>query len=677
MSESNYEIHSDIDEAKQRVKKLKKSIRYHNRKYYIEDNPEISDFEYDKLYAELEALEDEYPELITEDSLTQRIGSEKIDEFKTVNHKTQMLSLAKSYSKEDLQDFDNRVKKSLDKDKACYVIEPKIDGLGVALFYEKKSLKRGATRGNGAKGEDITINLKTINTIPLKLSNNSLLNTIEVRGEVYMPKNDFQALNETRIKKEKEPFANPRNAASGTIRHKDPKDVANRPLDIYIYTLSYLDGKQFTTHSEALEELKKAGFKINNFDIVNGFNEILNKIEEWDDKRDKLNYEIDGIVIKVNDLDAHEKMGATTHHPRWAIAYKYPPKRKSSKIKDIEVTVGRTGKLTPVAILESIHLAGTDVSRASLHNEDELANKDIRIGDVVLVEKAGEIIPQVVKVIKEKRDGSERIFKMPHQCPVCGSKTKRFAGEIIRRCVNAQCPAQIKHRIEHWGTRNAMDIEGLGPKLLEKLVKKDVVVNIADLYELKTSELQKVERMGKKSSQNLLNEIEKSKKRGLTSVLYGLGISFVGQHVARVLTEKYASIEDIMDATKEELQELEEIGPKISKSVVSFFSNEKNQELLDRMISNGVKMTVDKRQSDDFLDGIKFTFTGTLDAFTRDEASKQVRNYGGRVISSVSKETNYLVVGKDPGSKISQAKEENVEIINEEKFKKLLKEKDL
>jgi DNA ligase (NAD+) len=671
----DYNLPEDIEKARERIDELRQSIRHHNYKYYVEDNPEISDYEYDKLFEELKALEEEFPELITENSPTQRIGSEKIEAFETVEHKAKMLSLDKSHSEQGLRDFDKRIRKRLHNSQIEYIIEPKIDGLGIALYYEDKTLLRGATRGDGAKGEDITANLKTIMTIPLKISTETSLTTFEVRGEVYMPVDAFQELNNSRIDKGMEPFANPRNAASGTVRHKDPKEVAERPLDIFIYALSYNEEQKFKTHLETLKELKKAGFKVNEYEKADGISAVIHKINQWEHKKERLNYEIDGIVIKVNDLSSHDILGSTTHHPRWAIAYKYPPNRKTTRISDIEIMVGRTGKLTPVAILEPIHLAGTKVSRASLHNEDEIKKLDVRIGDEVLVEKAGKIIPQIIKVIKEKRQGDEKKFEMPHKCPVCGSAAKRFNGEVARKCINAQCPAQIKQRIQHWGKRNAMNIDGLGPKLLEKLVDNNIVRHLADLYKLKTSDLQKIERMGEKSSENLLKEIEKSKQEGLARVLYGLGIPYVGEHIARILTENFHTIDKLMETSEIRLKQINEIGPEIAQSVVSFFKEEKNRELIEQLKKEGVKMESKEYQREQFLEGIYFVFTGALDKYTRNEASEEVRKFGGRVSSTVSRKTDIIVRGKNPGSKLEKAKEEGITILNEEQFNQLLEDK--
>jgi DNA ligase (NAD+) len=676
MPKNDFEIPEDKISAKDRIHKLREKIRYHDRKYFVEDNPEISDYEYDQLVRELETLEEVYPELITPDSPTQRIGPGEIDEFETVEHKSEMLSLEKAFNKEDLIKFDDRIKRNWKNQEIEYVVEPKIDGLGVALLYENRSLKRGATRGDGAKGEDITANIKTIRTIPLRFSDKTMLKNAEIRGEVYMPRDAFDKMNRERIKEGKEPFANPRNAASGTVRTKDPHVVAARPLDIFCYALSYHEEGEFKTHKEALEEIEKAGLKVNeNVQVLNGIEKVIKYLEEWEEKKDLLNYEIDGMVVKVNELKAHEILGYTTHHPRWAIAYKYPPPRKTTKIKNIELMVGRTGKLTPVAVLEPIQLSGTTVSRASLHNEEELERKDVRVGDTALVEKAGEIIPQIIKVIKEKRDGSEKKFDFPHKCPVCGSDARRFNDDVARRCINAQCPAQVKQRIEHWGARDVMNIKGLGSKLVDRLVENNVITNIAEIYELDKDDLINIERMGSKSAQNLLDEIKASKDRGLDKVLYGLGISYVGDHVARILTDHFVSIDELKNAKKAKLEKIDEIGPKIAESVVSFFNNKKNLELIEELKKHEIRMKKESEEKAQFLEGKKFVFTGALDTYTRAEASEEVRKYGGRVTSSVSGETDYVVVGKDPGSKLNKAKEEGTTILREEEFLDLLKKK--
>lgn len=606
------------------------------------------------------------------------MGAEKIEEFETVEHKRKMLSLDKSYNYEDLRDFDEKIRLKIGEKKIEYVVEPKIDGLGVALHFENKIFKRGATRGDGSKGEDITPNLKTIKSIPLKLTVDTFLNNVEFRGEVYIPKDAFREMNKKRIKEVKEPFANPRNAAAGTVRNKDPKRVAQRPLDIFIYSISNYEDDKFKTHWEKLNEIKKAGLRINDKVIrKDGIEEVMKYIERFRNQIEDLNYEIDGIVIKVNNLKVHEILGTTKHHPKWAMAYKYPPKRKTTKIKNIEIMVGRTGKLTPVAILEPIKFSGTQVSRASLHNEEEIRQKDIRIGDTVLVEKAGEIIPQVIKAIKKKRDGSENKFEMPQRCPICGSAAKMIGSKVIRRYMNSQCPAQIKQRIEHWGSRNAMNIEGLGPQLLNKLVDKGVVKNIADIYDLKVEELRKVERMGKKLSINLLEAINNSKERALWRLIFGLGIPFVGEYIAQILTEHYSNIEELMNVFPEELEKIDGIGPKIAKSVVNFFNEDKNSELIRQLSQHGINMIAEKEEFNNFLEGKKFVFTGALDKYIRDEASKEVRKYGRRVTSNVSRETDYLVVGKNPGSKFDKAKEENTIVLEEKDFLNMIINKKL
>ncbi|MBS3816930.1 MAG: NAD-dependent DNA ligase LigA [Candidatus Thermoplasmatota archaeon] len=672
--DEDIEVPGSRDEAEERAEELRDEIRYHDRKYYIENDPVISDHEYDMLVKELKAIEEEYPDLETPDSPTQRVISAEIDEFETVEHMSAMLSLDNTYNHEELRDFDRRVREGLGREDIEYVVEPKIDGLGVALYYEDKVFQRGSTRGDGIRGEDITPNLKTVHTIPLRLRDETVLETAEFRGEVYMPRDEFEEMNEERVEEGKNAFANPRNAAAGTVRNKDPSVVADRPLDIFIYTLSYNSEGEFETHWQCLKEMERAGLKVNeNVVKKEGIEEVIDHIDSWQEKKEELNYEIDGIVVKVNRLNYHDELGATSKHPRWAIAYKYPAMRKTTEIKEIEVQVGRTGKLTPIAILEPVQLSGTTVERASLHNEDELERKDVMVGDTALVEKAGEIIPQVVKVITDERDGSEEEFEFPHTCPVCGSEARRFGDEVARRCVNAQCPAQVKQRLEHWGARGAMDIEGLGPKVLNKLVEKGYLKSIPDLYELGKIQLTSIERMAQKSARNLLDEIEKSKEQSLDRVIYGLGIKFVGDHVATLLTQHYDSMDEIIDADEEELQEIDEIGPKIAESIVSFFDDEQNRKMVEKLKGHGVTMEVEREEVEQFLEGKKFVFTGALDNYTRNEASELVEKYGGRVTSSVSGATDYLVVGENPGSKLDDAEEEGTTILEEEEFEELLR----
>ncbi len=665
------------EEARERIDELKEEIRYHDRKYYVEDDPEISDYEYDMLIEELKELEKRYPDLVTPDSPTQRVAPMDTEQFESVEHKTRMLSLDNTYNHDELKEFHQRVCRGLDVEDVEYVMELKMDGLGVALLYENKILQRGATRGDGIKGENITANLKTIHSIPLKLTDKTILEDVEVRGEVYMPRDEFDEMNKKRLEEGLEPFANPRNAAAGTVRQKDPEVVADRPLDIFVYHLSYHPNVELDTHWECLKELKNAGFRVNEHVAkVSGIDEALGYIDRWEEKKNELNYETDGVVIKVNELDYQDRLGTTSKHPRWAIAYKYPTVRKTTVIRDIEVQVGRTGKLTPVAILEPIELSGTTVSRASLHNEDEIERKDVRIGDTILVEKAGEIIPQVVKVIIEKREGQEK-YEFPKKCPACDSDAKRIGDEVARRCVNAQCPAQLKQRLEHWGSRDAMDIEGLGPKLLGKLVDKRAVNSIADIYRLGKIQLSSVEHVADKSARNLLRSIEESKDQSLDRVIHGLGIKYVGKRVAKVLAEQYESMDKIMSADREELEDIPEIGPKIADSIISFFNNEKNVEMIDRLRQKGVNMESQVEEAEEqFLESKRFVLTGTLEQLTRDEAKEKIERYGGRVTSSISNSTDYVVVGENPGSKLYKARELGTTVLSEEEFFDLI-EKDI
>jgi len=677
MGGNDLEIPNSKEKAKERAEELREEIRHHDRKYYLENDPEISDHEYDMLVKELEAIEERYPELITKDSPTQRVISTEIDEFETVEHLSAMLSLDNTFNHDELREFDRRVREGLGKkdEEIEYVVEPKIDGLGVALYYEDKTFQRGSTRGDGERGEDITPNLKTVHTIPLKLTDDTILETAEFRGEVYMPRDEFDEMNERRLDEGEDPFANPRNAAAGTVRNKDPTIVAERPLDIFVYTLSYNEEGDFKTHWQCLQEMKKAGLKVNrNIVKKEGIEEVIEHIDDWEDKKEDLNYEIDGIVVKVNKLDYHDVLGATSKHPRWAIAYKYPAMRKTSTIKDIEVQVGRTGKLTPIAILEPIQLSGTIVERASLHNEDELERKNVNIRDKVLVEKAGEIIPQIVKVTEKKSEG---VFQLPQKCPVCGSEAKRIGDEVARRCINAQCPAQVKQKIEHWAMRGAMDIEGLGPKVIEKLVEKALVESIPDLYRLQKWQIVQIERMAEKSAQNLLDQIEESKDQGLARVLYGFGIRYVGSHMSNVLAENYRSIDELMDENRENLLNIDEVGPETAESIVQFFSDQQNREMVKDLKKLGVNMKSDRKTNEQFLEGKRFVFTGALDDYTRSEASEIVEMHGGRVTSSVSGVTDYLIKGGNPGSKLDDAEEEGVETMDEEEFKRMIEEKEI
>ncbi|HKL13802.1 MAG TPA: NAD-dependent DNA ligase LigA [Halanaerobiales bacterium] len=662
------------EEVKARVKQLREELRKHNYKYYVLDNPEISDYEYDQMLKELEELEAKYPELKTEDSPTQRVGGEPRDEFTKVEHSTRVLSLANAFNEQELRDFDDRIKRNLENKNYKYIVEHKIDGLSAILRYENGSFSLGATRGNGRVGEDVTHNLKTIKSIPLKLRKENI--DIELRGEVFIRKDDFKKLNQKRSDNDQSLFANPRNAAAGSIRQLDPKVAAKRPLSFIAYDLVNFENSehQIDNHHQALEFLKELGFNINWYQSCENIEEVIKICENWVEKREEIDFEIDGLVIKVDQLDLREKLGNTSKSPRWAIAYKFPAQQKTTKVKDIDVTVGRTGALTPNAVLEPVFLDGSTVSRATLHNEDEVKRKDVRINDTVLVQKAGDVIPEVVKVIKEKRTGNEIKFEMPKYCPVCGEKVYREEGEAVTRCTNISCPAQRRESILHFVSRDAMDIEGVGPALVDQLLENEIIVDFADLYYLKKEQLMDLERMAEKSSQNVIDAIKASKERKLNRLIYALGIRHVGSNSARILTNHYSSIEELKKASREELVEINEIGPVMAESIVNFFKSEHNLEVLEKLEEADVKMQKQKQEAkaSQHLEGKSFVFTGALDSYTRKEASELVRKYGGDVKSSVSSKTSYLVVGDNPGSKYDQAQELNVDVLNEDGFEELL-----
>lgn len=659
-----------------RVLELRELIRYHDRKYYVEDSPEISDYEYDMLMKELQELERRYPELITPDSPTQRVGGEPAEEFATVEHRVAMLSLDNTYSREELLEFDNRIRRLLPGQQIEYVVELKLDGLGVALLYQNGLFVRGATRGDGERGEDVTNNLKTIKSIPLVLEGiGKNLRELEVRGEVYMKKSAFVELNRQREENGEPLFANPRNAAAGSVRLLDPRITASRKLDIFTYGISYVEGISFSTHWEALEALKAMGFKVNPHARKLGtIEEVMDYCDEWAQKRDELEYEIDGMVIKINSLSQQAELGATSKSPRWAISYKFPARQATTKIEDIVLQVGRTGAVTPVAILSPTPLSGITITRATLHNEDEIRRKDIRIGDTVLIERAGDVIPAVVKVLVEKRTGEEKEFQMPKHCPVCGSELFRPPGEAITRCTNSACPAQIKERIRHFASRDAMDIEGLGPSLVDQLVDKGLVKDASDLYYLKHDQLAELERMGDKSAENIIEAIERSKNSSLSRLIYALGIRLVGTRAAEVLSEHYGSIDALANAKLDELQSIHDIGPKVAQNIVEFFKQEGNRRLIEKLRSAGVRMSEEKEEQlvSQPLSGKTFVLTGTLKSMTRNEASELIKKLGGKVASDVSSKTDFLVVGESPGSKYSRAQRLNIKILSEEEFLKLV-----
>lgn len=663
-------------EAEKRIKELRDLINYHNRQYYVYDNPVISDAEYDKLMRELEELEKKFPELITPDSPTQRVGGEPLPYFAQVVHRTPMMSLANAFSTDELRDFHRRVVGTVGED-VQYVVELKIDGLAISITYENGLFKTASTRGDGLVGEDVTQNVRTIKSVPLKLDfpEGQAPAVLEVRGEVYLPKEDFRKLNEEREEEGLPLFANPRNAAAGSLRQLDPKITAKRPLAVFMYQLGYAEGVEFETHYEVLEFFKKIGLRVNPHVVLfDKFDDVVDYCLSWNEKRHDLPYEIDGMVIKVNSLRQQEILGATAKSPRWAIAYKFPAEQKTTVVKDIIVRVGRTGVLTPTAILEPVRVAGSTVSKATLHNEDYIKEKDIKIGDTVIIHKAGDVIPEVVEVVKEKRTGKERDFEMPRRCPECGSEAIRLPGEAAYRCTNTTgCPAQIKRSIEHFASRDAMDIRGLGPAIVSLLISQGLIKDAADLYYLKREDLVPLERMGEKSAANLLSAIEESKKRPLDRLIYALGIPYVGSRTASLLSEAFGSISELEKATYEDLIKVPEIGDKIAESILAFFRQEQVRDLLARLKAAGVNMEAKKREEGPRpLEGLTFVLTGTLEKYTRQQAKELIEELGGRVTGSVSKKTDYVVVGKDPGSKYENALKLGIKILNEAEFEEMV-----
>lgn len=664
-------------EAKEKIARLREEVRQHNYRYYVEDNPTISDREYDELLRQLQELEEKYPEFRTDSSPTQRVGASPADEFESADHREPMLSLSNAFEEKEINEFRDRLWRNLDrKAELTYVAEPKLDGLAIELIYEDGELTEGLTRGDGRTGEVVTRNVKTIRSIPLRLRENDhkIPSLLEVRGEVYMEKGSFQEMNERRAKEDKDLFANPRNAAAGSLRQLDPSVTAKRPLNAFFYDTGVVEGKEFRTQEELLDYLPKIGLRVNpHTKKCEGIDEAREFYERLEEKRGEIPYEIDGIVIKVNDFDLREELGTKTRSPRWAIAYKFPPERATTRIEDIEVGVGRTGALTPVALLEPVEIKGATISRASLHNQDEIDEKDIRIGDHVIIQRAGDVIPEVIKPITDKRTGEEEKFRLPDNCPVCGEPVKRPEGEAIHRCVNISCPARVKESIKHFASKGGADVEGLGEKLVEQLVDEGLVENIADLYRLDHDKIANLERMGDKSAENLLEALEESKEIRFARLIYALGIRHVGEHLAEVLTDNFEDFEQLKKTSKEELTEINEIGPEVAESIENFFSNEKNLSLLDQLREVGVTYYRESEEKKNLLDGAKFVFTGRLDDFTRSEAEKAIEDLGGRATSSVSSVTDYLVVGENPGSKYDEARELGTSIIDEEEFKDMIR----
>jgi len=663
------------EKAAKRIDELRKLIEYHRWRYYVLDQPEISDREYDELMLELQRLENDYPDLITPNSPTQRVGAPPAKEFKPVRHLLPMLSLDNAFTAEDLLAFDRRVKRIIGEVPLEYVCELKFDGLAVSLRYEKGLLTVGATRGDGYEGEEITNNLRTLKSLTLHLLCPDPPPLLEARGEVIMTYADFERLNEERAARGEPLFANPRNAAAGSVRQLDPKITAERKLDIFIYGLGAYEGISFSSHWEALEYLKKCGLKVSDkIRLVKSIEEAIEYCREWQEKRGDLPFGVDGAVIKVNSFAYQERLGFTTHSPRWAIAYKFPAAEEITQVEDIRVYVGRTGALTPVAHLTPVEVDGSTVSRATLHNEDEVKRKDVRIGDWVVVHKAGAVIPEIISVLKERRTGKEKIFEMPKRCPVCGAETLRLPGEAVTRCTNISCPAQVVERILHFC--RSMDIEGLGPAIVVQLHNAGMVKDVADIYYLTLDEMLKLERMGPTLAQKLLKQIESSKNKPLKQLITALGILQVGEHVADLLTRKYHSIDEFFRATEEDLQTIPGIGPSTAESIVVFFRQPETRALIEKLRKAGVRLAEEKLKEEGFkpLAGKTFVFTGTLSRFKREEAEELVRKLGGEASGSVSRRTSFVVVGENPGSKFDKARELNVKTINEEEFLKMLKE---
>jgi DNA ligase (NAD+) len=674
----------DRKKAKDIIEDLRQRIHYHNYRYYALDDPEISDAEYDRLMAELRDLEKSFPELITADSPTQRVGAPPLEEFQTVRHTLPMLSLDNAFDEKELGEFDQRVKKFLQNPgEIDYIAEPKLDGAAVELVYEKGRFASGSTRGDGITGEDVTQNLKTIKSIPLIIipiaqkyfpgSPQKIPERLEVRGEVVIGKKEFRELNKSREAEGEPLFANPRNAAAGSLRQLDSSITARRPLDMLCYGLGQVSGIDFPTHQKTLDALRSWGFKVNpHYKKCRGLEEVSAYYRWIMGRREDLPYEIDGMVLKVDRIDLQRKLGEKSHSPRWAIAYKFPSQQETTKIKDIIVQVGRTGALTPVALLDPVQVGGVMVSRATLHNQDEIERKDVRIGDTILVQRAGEVIPEIVKVITSKRSGKERTFRMPKKCPVCGSKVLRSSDEAVHRCLGLSCPAQLKERIRHFASRGAMDIEGLGDKLVSQLVDKGLVKDFSDLYHQSKETLAALERMAEKSAENILKALKIRQEVSLERFIYALGIHHVGEHIARLLAQAFPDLKQLSSASEEQLLKVEGIGPEVAKSIQGFFREENNLKIIERLQRSGVKVTQKRRETTDKLTGLSFVFTGALENFTREEAQRTVEELGGRAASSVSKKTDYVVAGKEAGSKLDKARELGVKIITESDFKKMI-----
>ncbi len=664
----------------EKIENLRAKIRYHDRKYYVENMPEIADYEYDQLMKELGKLERSYPQLITPDSPTQRVGGEPVSEFTPLEHRIPMLSIENTYSEEELREFDKRIRRMLkEEDEIEYVVELKIDGIAITLWYENGVFTRGATRGNGFRGDDVTTNLRTVKDIPLRLLGTDHIkipSVIEIRGEIYMPNKGFQRLNQRREEEGELQFANPRNSAAGSLKLLDPHTTAKRPLRLFAYAIGYGVNSEFTGHIECLEAIERFGLPVNpHYKLCKNIDEAVSYCNSWESKRSELDYQVDGMVIKVNSLELHDKLGSTSKAPRWVMSYKYHPEETTTKIEAITVQVGKTGTLTPVTELSPVPLSGTTISRASLYNFDEIERKDIRIGDYVVIRKAGEIIPQVVRVLKEERTGDEKRFDIPKKCPACGDDV--IKEEVYLKCYNPLCTAQAKRRIIYFASRNAMDIEGFGPALVEQLVDKRIIKGYADIYSLKIDDLVPLERMGEKSAQNLIDAIEKSKIRDLHLLICALGIQNIGSHAAEVLSKHFGTLDNLMKASAGELEEIFEIGNIMAKSIVDFFSNSHTQDVINKLKAAGVNLstTYEEANTVSQIAGKSFAVTGTLNGYTRKEIEDIIKNLGGKVSSAVSGKTDFLIAGESPGSKLEKAEKLETTILGKREFEKLINER--
>jgi len=661
-------------DLKSEIGRLRDLIRHHDYQYYVKNTPEISDHKYDELMRQLKVLEKKNPNLITQDSPTQRIGEQPVEGFEKIRHRAIMLSMDNTYSSEELREFDKRVKKVLHEEDINYIVELKIDGASVSLTYQEGLLKNGTTRGDGRTGDDVSSSLKTIKAIPLYVhENKDFPGHIEIRGEVYMDSKTFKMINSTKEKNGEDLFANPRNATAGSLKLLDPKMVGERNLQIFTYGIGYVEGESMETQWDVLLFLRKHGFRTNpHIKRCKNIEEVIRYCNQWQDRKDSLDYDIDGMVIKVDSVSQQKRLGATSKAPRWMIAYKFPAQRAATKLKDIVVQVGRTGTLTPVALLEPVKLSGSTVSRATLHNAEDIERKDVRIGDTVVIEKAGEIIPQVIAPVLDKRSGREKKFVMPKRCPACNSKVVQYPGEVAIRCDNLSCPAQQKEHLSHFASRQAMDIEGLGESMVDQLIDSGLIKDYADIYSLSFDDIIKLERMAEKSAQNLVEGIEASRKQTLARLIFALGIRHVGVHAADILADEVGSIEKLKKQTLDSLTQIDEIGPVMAESIYKFFHSPQTASILEKLKKQGVNMEQASFKRRGKLNGKTFLFTGGMEEFSRIDAQDAVKKLGGRISSSIGKQVDFVVAGKDPGSKYHKAKRLDIKIISEADFKKMI-----